>query len=102
MSEDNLRKLTRDDFTGCLGETFVIRVPEAPEIDLRLAEANTTGGDSDDREPFSLIFLGPAEPILQQAIYPLEHESLGTISLFLVPVGPDPTRSHIQYEAVFS
>src|SRR5690242_1635368 len=41
------------------------------------------------REPFSLLFQGPAAPILEQKIYALENEQAGRIEIFLVPVGRD-------------
>lgn len=102
MSDDSLEHLTRETFAGRLGETFVIRIDDGPDFELRLTEANALGGESDDRDPFSLIFLGPPEPVLQQAIYSLEHPELGAIGLFLVPVGLDKKRTGMQYEAVFS
>ena len=50
--------------------------------------------------PFSMILCGPSEPLLSQATYPVEHPSLGTIELFLVPIGRDPKNA--RYEAVFN
>lgn len=52
------------------------------------------------REPFSLVFRGPAEPALAQAIQPLRHPRLGTLALFLVPIGADGDGR--RYEAVFA
>ena len=52
-------------------------------------------------EPFSLVFLGPSNPILPQATYRLTHDRLGQLDIFIVPVGPDP-QGRIQYEAVFN
>jgi hypothetical protein len=52
------------------------------------------------RQPFSLLFRGPAESVLPQATYPLQHAQLGTLAIFLVPIsrGADGVR----YEAVFA
>ena len=61
------------------------------------------GGDAEGkrvRRPFSLIYRGPLTPILPQQIYPVEHPELGTLELFLVPVGPEG--GGMQYEAVFT
>ena len=33
-------------------------------------------------------FVAPAGPFLPQAIYPVMHPALGTMEIFLVPVGP--------------
>jgi hypothetical protein len=51
-------------------------------------------------ESFSLLFQGPAEPFLPQAIYPLEHAQLGAFALFLVPVGKNA--AGFLYEAVLN
>jgi hypothetical protein len=63
------------------------------------------------RIPFSVVFHGPAEPVLLQGTYRLEHEDLGTLEVFIVPVGPDTpggapegaetTPAGMRYEAVF-
>ena len=51
-------------------------------------------------ETFSIFFHGPAEPFLAQDTRTLEHEGLGKLVLFLVPVGRD-SRGY-QYEAAFN
>lgn len=63
----------------------------------------TPGGEPVDptlRAPFSLLFRGPPEPILPQAIYALEHATLGVSEIFLVPLAPDADGT--RYEAVFA
>jgi hypothetical protein len=52
------------------------------------------------QERFSLTFIGPSEPLLQQGTYALQHEAMGTLNLFLVPIGND--ERGIKYEAVFN
>jgi hypothetical protein len=53
-----------------------------------------------DREPFSvLIVTEEAEPLPQQ-IFRLHHQGLGTIDVFLVPIGPNG--EGMAYEAVFT
>jgi hypothetical protein len=49
---------------------------------------------------FALYFLGPGDFCLPQSIYPMEHDSLGTLEIFIVPVGIQNNR--YQYEAIFS
>jgi hypothetical protein len=51
------------------------------------------------REPFSLVFRGPLEPVLPQRTYRFEHGELGSFELFIVPIGPD--EAGMQYQAVF-
>jgi len=69
---------------------------------LRLVEAQGTGARAAgmSRDPFRLVFHGPADPILPQRTYRLEHEALGTLDMFLVPVGRDARGT--TYEAIFT
>ena len=78
--------------------------PDAGDpLDLRLVEVTPLGGGTapaGGRAPFSLVFRGPRAPVLPQRIYLLEHEAIGTIEIFLVPIGPD--QEGMRYEAVFT
>jgi hypothetical protein len=59
----------------------------------------TSGGEA--RQAFSLLFLGPLSPqYLVQHTYRLEHEQMGTLEIFLVPLGPENGR--MRYEAIFN
>ena len=51
-------------------------------------------------QPFSLVFVGPARFVLPQQTYRVEHDSLGELDLFLVPIGPNG--GGMRYEAVFT
>ena len=53
-------------------------------------------------EPFAAVFLGPGAPVLRQRIYRIEHDRMGTLEFFLVPIGPDPKAGGMLYEAVFN
>lgn len=50
--------------------------------------------------PFSLVLAGPRAPVLPQGTYALHHPRLGTIEIFLVPVGQDAQAT--RYEATFN
>ena len=52
------------------------------------------------RRPFSIVLRGPMDALLPQNIYEVEHEEMGALSIFMVPIGPD--REGMRYEAVFS
>jgi hypothetical protein len=52
------------------------------------------------REPFSMFFLGPPDPILPQAMYTLRCDQGTFNGLFLVPIGKDEEGT--EYEAVFT
>ena len=59
------------------------------------------GGSPFGREqPFSLLFRGPLRPLLPQQITTLEHDTLGVLEIFIVPVGPDEYGQ--RYEAIFN
>jgi hypothetical protein len=97
-----LQELTGELFEQHVGETFSITGASAP-IHFTLIGANihSTGNSAaSGRKPFSIIFRGPLDPPLSQAIYPLAHPGLGELEIFLVPVGAD--ESGMRYEAVFS
>ena len=96
-----LESLTRESFEPRQGETFLIRFSDGI-IELRLAEVqgSTERTARMEREPFSLIFRGPLRPILPQRIYTLENDALGSLEIFLVPLGPEG--GEMQYQAVFS
>jgi hypothetical protein len=99
-----LQDFTLEAFAGCVGNRFAISLDEE-ELALELVSAAALGGATTevppgDRLPFSLEFLGPAEPVLAQATYGFEHAALGAFELFIVPIGRD--ESGVRYEAVFT
>ena len=70
---------------------------------MRLVEAKTTGPrpfHEGGRLPFSLIFRADDARHLPQRIYPIDHERLGTLEIFLVPLGP--ADGGMRYQAVFT
>jgi hypothetical protein len=54
------------------------------------------------RERFSLIFRGPKDKPLKQDSYTMKHHNLGTLLIFLVPMGSDKKGTGLRYEAVVS
>jgi hypothetical protein len=91
----DLEALTADDFAPLRDQPFRLSA-DGPPLALTLVEV--TAGDGG--RPFSLLFRGPAEPLLPQRIYRIEHQALGALELFLVPVGREP--DGLRYEAVFT
>ena len=57
-------------------------------------------GRDNSRVPFSLLFLGPRDPILPQRIYRFDDEQLGAFEMFIVPIGRDDRG--VEYEAIFT
>ena len=103
-----LGTLTRDSFAKHLDQSFRLHT-EAETQELVLIEATMLGSDrtadqpqptSSGRQPFSLIFQGALEPVLSQRIYKIEHGEMGSLELFLVPVGQTESATH--YQAVFN
>jgi hypothetical protein len=98
----DLADLTADDFAPHSGSRYLLRLAGAAEpMVLELVEINSArSGPRGNGRPFSLIFRGPRNALLPQAIYRLEHDAMGALDLFLVPIGPDP--QGLCYEAVFN
>jgi len=98
----DIADVTVETFAGREGEVFTIRFADGA-LELELAEVTGAPGGwgrMEAREPFSIVFHGPAEHVLPQRVWPLEHDELGRIELFLVPLGPEGDA--MRYEAVFN
>jgi hypothetical protein len=102
-----LDQFTLDTFAPRAGETFRLHAEGAAPFDLVLAsvrEIPVSGWRPDDaaehRTPFSLVFHGPPQFVLPQAIYRFEHDGLGAFEMFIVPIARDAQA--VSYEAVFS
>jgi hypothetical protein len=77
------------------------RIPlESPSVaELELIEVVETTA-TPRQQQFSLFFRGPLEYLLPQGTYHMEHEKMGAIDLFIVPVGRE--QDGFRYEAVFN
>jgi hypothetical protein len=96
--------VTVETFAGRIGERFWITFSDA-ELDLTLMEVKRAPehwGRTDQREPFSVLFHATLEHVLPGATWPVEHDELGQLELFLGPIGPDDKNEAMRYEAVFS
>lgn len=94
-------------FTPHLGETFHIRPDSSDSLAVQLIEATELPGGSagaarvgPPRTPFSIVFRGPGDVLLPQGIFRIEHDTIGTFELFLVPIGPD--EQGLLYQAIFT
>ena len=85
-------------FAENLNTTFYVR-DASNQIELKLVET-TSISTMPHNIQFSIVFQGPPETILQQKIYKLDHERLGELDLFLVPIAKND--AGFQYEAVFN
>jgi hypothetical protein len=97
-----LSELTHETFGKELGSPFQLNWGAAAPLRLELVAATEFARASvgTRRTPFSLLFRGPRQPVLPQKTYPLEHDRLGRLEIFLVPIGPEGEA--MRYEAVFT
>ena len=86
-------------FAENLNTKFSVRVDANKTVELELTEM-TESNSVPNYEQFALAFRGPADVYLPQQIYSLVHQRLGTMSIFLVPVGRD--ERGFEYEAIFN
>jgi hypothetical protein len=98
MSVD-IAELTAADFAPRVNDQFRIVTPNG-QFELKLVEVRELGVALRKGGAFALTFMSPPGPFLPQAIYPLEHPVLGTLDLFLVPLGPKDGGN--SYEAIFT
>lgn len=94
-----IENLKLSDFEQHLNTKFLFKWGEGNTIDLEMETAADLGS-TPGQEQFSIIFRGPADPMLIQGIYRLEHEKMGALDLFLVPISRD--EGGVRYEAVFN
>jgi len=97
-----LAGLTHQDFAKCVHQKCQVRHGSS-SLEMELIECRKLGAPGRkeaQREPFALLFRGPHTPILPQRMYPIDFQELGTLEIFIVPIGPDD--SGMQYEAIFT
>lgn len=88
----------RGRFAGAVGSTFVVD-PEGTPVTMVL-DRIADGPSQPGYEQYALTFRGPGDPVLAQQTFRIDHEGLGTMSIFLVPVGR--VGDQIEYEACFN
>ncbi|HUQ05932.1 MAG TPA: hypothetical protein VM261_25695 [Kofleriaceae bacterium] len=100
MSVD-LASATAETFAPHVGSRFALALTDGVlELELLGVEA-LPAAPSSPRPPFALRFRTPAVPgHLPQGTYALAHAVLGTLEIFLVPLGADAVG--MRYEAVFA
>lgn len=98
----SIESLTLDDFTPHLHQEFIIRLQSGEPYALELVKLSNLGAASGPtfRKPFALTLRNPNNTaFLPQGTYQLEHEHLGSLQFFIVPLGPSP--EGMQYEITF-
>jgi hypothetical protein len=96
-----LERLTIDDFTDRIGETFNATGADGRTLTLALTSVDALSGpEGGDRTPFSLEFRDAAHDHVPQQTMAVEHSELGAFDLFVVPLGPGS--EGVRYEAIFT
>ena len=96
-------KLTSADFSPYLNQKFKIHYESSRFLEVELVEVEdfpTKWMGPSKRPPFSIVFRGPKDLVLPQRMYNVEHDKMGTLELFLVPIMPDAEGN--LYEGVFN
>lgn len=91
--------LTKEAFQENLNTKF--RIPIEPEGALELESFEMIDGvNTPTQEQFAVHFRGPLDMPFPQGIRQLEHDTMGTFTLFLVPINKTP--EGMIYEAAFN
>ena len=96
-------KVSEESFRENLNTTFRVRAEAPRPVELELFEVKGYDPGENDRrgmERFSLFFRGPADIFVPQGTYTLEHEQMGALDIFLVPVARG--ERGFLYESVFN
>jgi hypothetical protein len=95
----DVAKLMPADFESRIGDNFPIATGSGA-VTLKLVDVRRLGKALRQGGAFSLTFLSAPGPFLPQGTYPLQNDALGTLDLFLVPLGPKDGGN--SYEAIFT
>lgn len=95
-------ELTEEVFTQHLNTRFYIPLADRRiELELYGVRGDKSSMDKiEGVERFAIYFQGPGDLYLPQSTYRIEHDALGALDIFIVPVGKK--NDQFQYEAVFS
>jgi hypothetical protein len=94
-----LKDWTHTLFANNLNTPFVLEHTQWGNVRVELIDVSDLR-ETPRQSMFSLIFRGPSEQPLQQGLYPMTHATMGTESLFLVPIAREA--DGFRYEAVFN
>jgi hypothetical protein len=96
----DLEAMTAADFEPRLHDRFRLVGDATAPFEVELIDVSDGASPGPGRPQFSLVFRGGPTPPLPQRIYGIEHDEMGRLDLFLVPLGPDTEGQ--RYEAVFT
>lgn len=94
-----LEDVTAGTFSEILNTRFRLILTQSDVLELELIRVDDLG-TSAKQERFSIIFRGPKDRAIRQGTYSFEHDKLGTLELFIVPIGME--EDGVIYEAAFN
>jgi hypothetical protein len=92
-----MRILSFDDFSEKVGASYDVLV-DGGALPVTLAELQKLPHAAREGGAFRLVFRGPMDPTLPQAIYPFRHGG-DVDDIFIVPIARD--QAGTKYEAIF-
>jgi hypothetical protein len=95
----DLKDVRHEHFAKLVGERFRVPLGADGEVELELTEAEKLSGERPDNA-YSIVFRGPLDAFLEQRTYDMEHDALGRLSIFLVPIAE--RKEGFLYQAVFT
>lgn len=93
--------LNKQSFEPLIDQLFTVSVDDSSKISMRLVEIVSAGDNLASRvsiDAFSLIFEVREGQLLDDRIYDISHNDIGTVPIFVSTVG----RSQRRFQAVFS
>ena len=94
-------ELTEKEFSKHVNTKFRVVNEEPIELELKEIKGySSRPNEESGMERFSVFFTGSGDFFLPQRVYTLEHDSMGSFDLFLVPIARD--EKSFRYEAVFN
>jgi len=101
-----LDKLTSDDFRPHLNQKFLVHYGQAETLEVELIEVAELRQPHQEpvagkRIPFSLIWRSSSRTqYLPQHTFTVTHETMGSLMLFIVPLGSDSVG--MRYQAILA
>jgi hypothetical protein len=94
-----LKEWTYASFAENRNTIFMLQHPHWGNVPLELISVSELR-ETPRQRMFSLVFRGPLDQPLEQGLHIMTHDTMGTESLFLVPIAREADGFH--YEAVFN
>jgi len=87
-----METIERDGFAAEVGTGFILNAAGGHSVEIKLVTVSELKERPSNRS-FSIVFQVPDGFTVEQGLYDLDHERMGTLQLFLVPVGDNRLES---------